>query len=42
LRDILSTFLRIEMLDASLGDTSRVLNHWGMGARELLGKADTH
>jgi len=33
---------RIEMLDASLGDTSRVLSHWGMGARELLGKADTH
>jgi len=42
LRDILSTFLRIEMLDASLGDTSRVLAHWGMGARELLGKNDTH
>jgi hypothetical protein len=40
LRDILSTFLRIEMLDASLGDTSRVLSHWGMGARELLGKND--
>ena len=31
---------RIEMLDASLGDTSRVLSHWGMGARELLGKND--
>ena len=31
---------RIEMLDASLGDTSRVLRHWGMGARELLGKDD--
>jgi len=28
------------MLDASLGDTSRVLSHWGMGARELLGKND--
>jgi uncharacterized membrane protein len=31
---------RIEMLDASLGDTSRVLGHWGMGARELMGKND--
>ncbi|MDJ0817722.1 MAG: hypothetical protein QNJ58_16040 [Desulfobacterales bacterium] len=31
---------RIELLDASLGDTSRVLGHWGMGARELLGKDD--
>ena len=31
---------RIEMLDASLGDTSRVLSHWGIGARELLGKND--
>ena len=29
---------RIEMLDASLGDTSRVLSHWGVGARDLLGK----
>ena len=29
---------RIEMLDASLGDTSMVLSHWGIGARELLGK----
>jgi uncharacterized membrane protein len=27
---------RIEMLDASLGDTSRVLGHWGVGARDLL------
>jgi len=31
---------RIEMLDASLGDASRVLSNWGMGARELLGKND--
>ena len=31
---------RIEMLDASLGDTSRVLSHWGIGARKLLGKND--
>jgi uncharacterized membrane protein len=29
---------RIEMLGASLGDTSRVLSHWGVGARDLLGK----
>ena len=29
---------RIEMLEASLGDTSRVLGHWGVGARDLLGK----
>jgi uncharacterized membrane protein len=32
---------RIEMLEASLGDTSRVLSHWGVGARELLGKNGT-
>ena len=32
---------RIEMLEASLGDTSRVLSHWGMGARDLLGKGGT-
>ena len=32
---------RIEMLEASLGDTSRVLSHWGVGARELLGKGET-
>jgi len=29
---------RIEMLEANLGDTSRVLGHWGVGARDLLGK----
>jgi uncharacterized membrane protein len=29
---------RIEILDASLGDVSRVLGHWGVGARELLTK----
>ena len=32
---------RIELLDASLADTSRVLSHWGVGARELLGKGGT-
>jgi uncharacterized membrane protein len=31
---------RIEMLDASVGDASRVLGHWGVGARDLLGKKD--
>jgi uncharacterized membrane protein len=31
---------RIAMLDASVGDASRVLGHWGVGARELLGKKD--
>ena len=31
---------RVKMLNASLGDTSRVLSHWGVGARELLGKND--
>jgi len=29
---------RIETLDANLGDVSRVLSHWGIGARDLLGK----
>ena len=29
---------RIETLDANLGDVSRVLSHWGVGARDLLGK----
>ena len=27
---------RIEILDASLGDVSRALSHWGVGVRELL------
>jgi len=29
---------RIEVLDTSFGDASRVIAHWGVGARELLGK----
>jgi uncharacterized membrane protein len=29
---------RIEVLDASLGDTSRVLGHWGVGTHDLLEK----
>lgn len=29
---------RVEMLDASLADASMILSHWGIGARELLGK----
>ncbi len=29
---------RIEILQTSFGDASRVIAHWGVGARELLGK----
>ncbi|MGA9537769.1 MAG: hypothetical protein WBR24_17830 [Desulfobacterales bacterium] len=29
---------RVEMLDASLGDVSKVLSLWGMGTRDLMGK----
>ena len=29
---------RVEMLDANIGDVSKVLSLWGMGTRELLGK----
>jgi uncharacterized membrane protein len=29
---------RIEILEASFGDASMVIAHWGVGARELLGK----
>jgi uncharacterized membrane protein len=29
---------RIEILETSFGDASRVIAHWGVGARELLGK----
>jgi uncharacterized membrane protein len=29
---------RIQILEASFGDASRVIAHWGAGARELLGK----
>jgi uncharacterized membrane protein len=32
---------RVELLDANLGDVSKVLSHWGVGARELLGKKST-
>jgi len=32
---------RIEMLDASLGDTSRALSQWGVGVRDLLAKDRT-
>jgi uncharacterized membrane protein len=28
---------RIKLLDSNLGDTSRVLSHWGVGTFELLG-----
>jgi uncharacterized membrane protein len=29
---------RVELLDANLADVSKVLSHWGVGARDLLGK----
>lgn len=29
---------QVEMLDTNLGEASRVLNHWGVGVRDLLGK----
>lgn len=29
---------RLELLDANLGDVSRVLSHWGVGVRDLLEK----
>lgn len=33
---------RIEILDASVGEASKVLGHWGVGARDLVhGKAGT-
>ena len=30
---------RLEMLDANLGDVSKVLSLWGVGTRDLLGKS---
>ena len=30
---------QVELLDASLGDLTRVLSHWGVGARELIKRA---
>ena len=32
---------RIELLSASLGDTSAVLSNWGVGAKDLLNKNNT-
>jgi uncharacterized membrane protein len=32
---------RIELLDTNLGDFSRVLSHWGVGVRDMLGKGRT-
>jgi len=32
---------RLEVLDANLGDVSRVLNQWGVGVRDLLKKDTT-
>ena len=34
----LVTLLLAELLDASLGEVSRALSHWGVGTRELLKK----
>jgi uncharacterized membrane protein len=31
---------RIEILDAGLGDVSRVLGHWGVGVHELINKGN--
>ena len=33
---------RVEMLDANLGDVSKVLSLWGMGTRELLVKSSAN
>ena len=33
---------RIELLDATLGDVSRVLSHWGVGSREILAGQTSH
>ena len=30
---------RVEMLDANIGDVSKVLSLWGMGTRDLMGKS---
>jgi len=30
---------RVEMLDSNLGEASRVLSHWGVGVRGMLGKS---
>jgi uncharacterized membrane protein len=32
---------RLEILDANLGDVSRVISHWGVGVRDLLDKKNT-
>jgi hypothetical protein len=29
---------RIEILEAGFGDASRVIAHWGIGAKKLLGR----
>jgi hypothetical protein len=33
---------RVEMLDANIGDVSKVLSLWGVGTRELLGKSSAN
>jgi uncharacterized membrane protein len=32
---------RIELLDTNLGEFTKVLSHWGVGVRDLLGKGGT-
>ena len=32
---------RIELLDSNLGEFTKVLGHWGVGVRDLLGKGGT-
>jgi hypothetical protein len=29
---------RVELLDTNLGEFTKVLGHWGVGVRDLLGK----
>jgi hypothetical protein len=32
---------RIQLLDASLGEASRVISHWGTGLGQLAGRTDS-
>jgi hypothetical protein len=32
---------RIELVDTNLGEFTRVLSHWGVGVRDMLGKGTT-
>lgn len=33
---------RVEMMDANLGDVTRVLGYWGLGMRDLVGGGNRH